>query len=164
LREIFEILRTYYDVVIVDTPPAFTPEVIAAVDVSSDLCVVGMLDALSLKDTKIGIETLEQMGYRPADLTLVLNRADTSVGISTSDVEQVLGRRPEVLVPSDRAIPRALTDGKPIVVAEPRSNAAKAFTSLATRYRSATVAAVTNGTGPPQADPRRGLRLLRKGG
>lgn len=164
LREVFEILRTHYDVVIVDTPPAFTPEVIAAVDVSSDLCVVGMLDALSLKDTKIGIETLEQMGYRPADLTLVLNRADTSVGISTSDVEQVLGRRPDVLVPSDRAIPRALTDGKPIVVAEPRSNAARAFTSLATRYRSATVAAVTNGTGPPQADPRRGLRLLRKGG
>ena len=36
---------------------------IAAVDASSQLCVVGMLDALSLKDTKIGLETLAQMGY-----------------------------------------------------------------------------------------------------
>ena len=65
LREVFEILRSRFDFVIVDTPPAFTAEVIAAVDVSTHLCVVGMLDALSLKDTKIGLETLEQMGYDP---------------------------------------------------------------------------------------------------
>jgi pilus assembly protein CpaE len=134
LREVLEILRSRYEVVVVDTPPAFTPEVIAAVDSSSALCVVGMLDALSLKDTKIGLETLAQMGYSSDGLTLVLNRADTSVGISEQDVEQLLGRRPDVLVPSDRAIPRAITAGQPIVVAEPKSNAAKAFTGLVRRY------------------------------
>ena len=134
LREVLEILRSRYEVVVVDTPPAFTPEVIAAVDNSSALCVVGMLDALSLKDTKIGLETLAQMGYSSDELTLVLNRADTSVGISEQDVEQLLGRRPDVLVPSDRAIPRAITAGQPIVVAEPKSNAAKSFTALARRY------------------------------
>ncbi|HET9673532.1 MAG TPA: AAA family ATPase [Gaiellaceae bacterium] len=134
LREVFEILRSRYEVVVVDTPPAFTPEVIAAVDNSSELCVVGMLDALSLKDTKIGLETLAQMGYASEELMLVLNRADTSVGISEQDVEQLLGRRPDVLVPSDRAIPRAITAGQPIVVAEPKSNAAKAFAGLARRY------------------------------
>jgi pilus assembly protein CpaE len=134
LREIFDILRSRYGAVIVDTPPAFTPEVIAAVDGSSHLCVVGMLDALSLKDTKIGLETLEQMGYRRADVTIVLNRADTDVGISQTDVEQLLGRSPDLSVPSERAIPRALTHGQPVVVAEPRSSAAKAFGELAQRY------------------------------
>jgi pilus assembly protein CpaE len=134
LREVLEILRSRYGVVVVDTPPAFTPEVIASVDNSSELCVVGMLDALSLKDTKIGLETLAQMGYASEDLTLVLNRADTSVGIGEQDVEQLLGRRPDVLVPSDRAIPRAITAGQPIVVAEPKSNAARAFSGLARRY------------------------------
>jgi pilus assembly protein CpaE len=134
LREVLEILRSRYEVVVVDTPPAFTPEVIAAVDNSSALCVVGMLDALSLKDTKIGLETLAQMGYASEELTLVLNRADTSVGISEQDVEQLLGRKPDVLVPSDRAIPRAITAGQPIVVAEPKSNAARAFFGLVRRY------------------------------
>ena len=146
LREVFDILRARYDVVVVDTPPAFTPEVIAAVDASSQLCVVGMLDALSLKDTKIGLETLAQMGYESEDVTLILNRADTSVGISEADVEQLLGRRPDVLVPSDRAIPRAITDGQPIVVAEPRSNAAKAFTTLARHYAAAQIEIVANGS------------------
>ena len=138
LREVFELLRASYDFLIVDTPPAFTPEVIAAVDASSQLCVVGMLDALSLKDTKIGLETLVEMGYDPKGVTLVLNRADSNVGITQADVEQLLGRAPDVLVGSDRAIPRALTSGQPIVVAEPKSKAARSYTALAERYLVAT--------------------------
>jgi len=134
LRRVFEILRSSHDFVIVDTPPAFSPEVIAAVDSASHLCVVGMLDVLSLKDTKIGIETLERMGYDSSDVTIVLNRADTSVGIGQRDVQELLGRAPDVLVPSDRAIPRAITSGRTIVEQEPKSGAAKAFTALADYY------------------------------
>ena len=48
---------------IVDTPPGFTPEVIATIDASTRVCMVGMLDSLSLKNTKLGLETLELMGY-----------------------------------------------------------------------------------------------------
>ncbi len=58
------------DVVIVDTPPGFTPEVIASIDMSTHVCMVGMLDTLSLKNTKLGLETLDLMGYDPADVTL----------------------------------------------------------------------------------------------
>ena len=134
LRELFQILRSRFDFLLVDTPPAFTAEVIAAVDASTHLCVVGMLDALSLKDTKLGLETLEQMGYDPTAVTLVLNRADSDVGITQPDVEELLGRAPDVLVGSDRAIPRALTSGQPIVVAEPRSKAAASYGRLAQQY------------------------------
>jgi len=134
LRRTFEILRSRFEYVIVDTPPAFTPEVIAAVDSSTDICVVGMLDALSLKDTKIGLETLSQMGYDPKDTRLVLNRADTSVGISTEDVTSLLGRQPDVRIPSDRAIPRAITEGRTIVETDPTSGAAQAYTALAKSY------------------------------
>ena len=167
LREVFEILRSRYEFVIADTPPAFTPEVIAAVDASSGLCMVGMLDALSLKDTKIGLETLEQMGYDPAAVTLVLNRADSSVGITQVDVEQLLGRAPDVLVGSDRAIPRALTNGQPIVVAEPKSKAARSYTTLAERFLEAAVRPAGTTPAPAAAPPinngRRRL-LLRKVG
>ena len=127
LREVFEILRSRYDFVIVDTPPAFTPEVIAAVDASSHLCMVGMLDALSLKDTKIGLETLAEMGYDPRAITLVLNRADSSVGITQLDVEQLLGRAPDVLVGSDRAIPARSRAASRSSVAEPKSKAARSY-------------------------------------
>jgi Flp pilus assembly CpaE family ATPase len=97
-----------------------------------------MLDALSLKDTKLGLQTLEEMGHDTKAVTLVLNRADSDVGITQSDVERLLGRVPDVLVGSDRAIPRALTNGQPIVVAEPRSKAARSYAALAERYLVAT--------------------------
>ena len=134
VRDVLTVLRKTYDFVVVDTAPAFSPEVIVAIDAASHLCVVGMLDALSLKDTKIGLETLAQMGYAPEDITLVLNRADTSVGISTSDVYELLRKTPDVLVPSDRAIPRALTNGSTIYEADAKSGAGRAFAGLANRY------------------------------
>jgi pilus assembly protein CpaE len=162
LRSLFELLRSRYAYVIVDTPPAFTPEVIAAIDASSRLCVVGMLDALSLKDTKIGLETLAQMGLDPDEVTLVLNRADSNVGIAKDDVERLLGRKPDVFVPSDRAIPRAITDGRTIVEAEPRSGAAKAYRALAELYVRAEAPA--SEVESRAHDNGRRRTLLRKGG
>ena len=134
LRDVYATLRSTHDYLIVDTPPGFTPEVIASIDSSSHICMVGMLDALSLKNTKLGLETLELMGYDRDRTRLVLNRADSRVGISRDDVIAVVGRPPDVMVPSDREIPRSVNEGTPIVLAKSRSEAAKAFRTLASFY------------------------------
>jgi pilus assembly protein CpaE len=137
LAQLLDVLRLRFDFVIIDTPPAFSPEVITAIDASSHLCLVGMLDALSLKDTKIGLETLQQMGHEPDEITLVLNRADSNVGISTSDVSTLIKKSPDILIPSDRAIPRALTNGQTIYESDPKSGAGRAFAQLAATYLAA---------------------------
>jgi pilus assembly protein CpaE len=131
LREVYALLRATHDVVIIDTPPAFTPEVISAVDASSEVCMVAMLDALSLKNTRLGFETLERMGYAAGDIRFLLNRADTQVGITLDDVQAVVGRVPDVLVPSDRAVTRSVNEGTPIALKSPGSEAGKAFHLLA---------------------------------
>ncbi|MDP8908866.1 MAG: AAA family ATPase, partial [Chloroflexota bacterium] len=133
LRDVLAVLRSSHDVVIVDTPPAFTPEMIAAVDASSDVCVVGMLDAPSLKNLKLGLETLELMGYPQSSIRFVLNRADSQVGISLEDVLAIIGRAPDVLVPSDRAITRSVNEGIPIALKK-GSEAGQAFHTLASLY------------------------------
>jgi pilus assembly protein CpaE len=140
LRDVFAIMRKDYDYVVVDTPPGFTAEVIAAIDSSSAVCLIGTLDAPSLKNAKLGAETLELMGY-PADrVRIVLNRADASVGVSHADVVTVLGRAPDVLVPSTREIVRSVNAGTPIVMSAPRSEAAKSFRALARLFGGAAVA------------------------
>jgi pilus assembly protein CpaE len=159
LRELYGALRTAHDFVIVDTPPGFTPEVIATIDSSTDLVVVGMLDSLSLKNTKLGLETLELMGYNPARIRVVLNRADSRVGITADDVDAILGRQPDVLVPSDRDVPRALNEAVPIVNAKRGSGVAKAFVQLAEVYSERKKAA-DNGNGKrevPGPKARRGF-------
>jgi len=131
LREVYSILRNHFDWVVIDTPPGFTAEVITSIDSSTDVVMVGMLDSLSLKNTKLGLETLELMKYDPDHIYLLLNRAHSRVGISQSDVEAVLGRTPDVFIPSDREIPRTVNEGIPIVVARPQSEPAEAFGRLA---------------------------------
>jgi pilus assembly protein CpaE len=134
LRDLYTALRGGYDYVVVDTPSGFAPESIASIDTSSHVCLVAALDSLSLKDARLGLETLQLMGYDESRIRLILNRAGSRVGITLEDVEAVLGRRPDVLVPSERDIPRAVNEGVPIVVSKPRSGAARAYTSLAQMY------------------------------
>jgi pilus assembly protein CpaE len=145
LREVYPLLRATYDYVIVDTPPGFTPEVIATVDSATSVCMVGMLDSLSLKNTKLGLETLDLMGFDNDRIRLVLNRADSRVGITRNDVTEIVGRPPDVLVPSHRDIARSVNEGVPIVLKSHRSEAAKAFRTLASLYVSSQVPARTNG-------------------
>jgi pilus assembly protein CpaE len=128
---VYSILRGTFDWVVVDTPPGFTAEVITSIDSSTDVVMVGMLDSLSLKNTKLGLETLELMKYDPNRIYLLLNRAHSRVGISQSDVEAVLGRTPDVFIPSDREIPRTVNEGIPIVIARPQSEPAEAYGRLA---------------------------------
>lgn len=134
LREVYSVLRANYDFVIADTPPGFTPEVIASIDASSHIAMVGTLDALSLKNTKLGLETLDLMGYDRDRIRMVLNRADSNVGITHNDVVTITGRPPDVMVPSHRDITRSVNDGKPIALSAKKSEAAKAFHSLAAMY------------------------------
>jgi pilus assembly protein CpaE len=148
---VIEVLRATYDYLVVDTPPGFTAEVIAAIDTSTDVCMVGMLDALSLKNTRLGLETLELMGYPAERIRMVLNRANSSVGITGQDVVGILGRSPDVLIPSDRAITRSINQGEPIVLAQKRSEAARSFAALAELFVKA---------GGSHTSRRRGLRLL----
>jgi pilus assembly protein CpaE len=134
LQEVYALLRSSHDFVVVDTPPGFMPEVIASIDASTHMCIVGTLDSLSLKNTKLGLETLDLMGYESERIAMVLNRADSKVGVTQDDVTAVIGRSADILVPSHRDIARSVNEGKPVVLARPRSDVARAFRTLADFY------------------------------
>jgi pilus assembly protein CpaE len=109
-----------------------------------------MLDALSLKNTRLGLETLELMGYPSERIRLVLNRANSNVGITGHDVVSILGQPPNVLIPSTRELARSVNQGEPIVLTDRRSEAAKAFGELADIFAP-----------PNKATGRRRNRMLR---
>jgi pilus assembly protein CpaE len=137
LHRVYALLRSMHEYVVVDTAPGFTPEVIASIDGSSDICMVTALDVLSLKSARVGLETLAMMGQDPARMRLVLNRADSRVGLSAEAVAAALGREPDVLVPSHRDVTRSVNEAKPIVTASPRSEVSRAFKQLAALYQQA---------------------------
>ncbi|MFI5048492.1 MAG: CpaE family protein [Gaiellales bacterium] len=130
LGEVIDVARAEFDVVIVDTPPAFTAAAIAAVDQAAHTVIVGSLDLPGLKNMKVGIETLRLMDVNADRMTIVLNRADSKVGLNPADVKAILGRAPDINIPSDRCVPRAVNAATPIVTSEPKSRPSKALRQL----------------------------------
>ena len=162
LREVYPLLRGASDFVVLDSSPGFTPEVISAIDNSTYVCMIGTLDTLSLKNTRLGLETLELMGYDSDRIVLVLNRADSRVGIDDDDVLAVVGRRPDIRIPSDVEVPRAVNEGRPIVMAKPDSAAAKGFRALADEFlrREGHGSVEADAGEPDQGDSAQGVRGL----
>jgi len=160
LREVYPLLRATSDFVVLDSSPGFTPEVISAIDNSTYVCMIGTLDTLSLKNTRLGLETLELMGYDPDRIVLVLNRADSRVGIDDEDVLAVVGKRPDIRIPSDVEVPRAVNEGRPIVIAKPDSAAAKGFRALADEFlrREGHGSVEADAGEPEQRESRQGAR------
>jgi pilus assembly protein CpaE len=134
LRQMFAVLRANEDWLVVDCSPGFTPEVIAAIDAATDVCIVGTVDAAALKNTKLGLETLDLMGVAPETIKLVLNRSDSRLGITPDDAQGILGRSVDVLIPSHRDVARSANDGRPIITTQPRSEPARALRGLAASY------------------------------
>ena len=133
ITAILDLARTTYDVVVVDTPPAFTSGVIAAVDQADLIVMLGSFDLPGLKNMKLGMETLQMMDVPSTRILPVLNRANTKVGLLVADVTKVLGRAPEVAVPSDRGVPQSVNASRPIICMQPKSSPARSFRAIGDR-------------------------------
>ncbi|HEX9697024.1 MAG TPA: P-loop NTPase [Actinomycetota bacterium] len=124
-------LRTAGRTVVVDTPPWFNDHVLQALDVSDEMVLVATMDVPSIKNLKVALQTLAMLGYPRERLRLVLNRADSKVGLSIADVERALGTSVDVAVPSSREVPLSVNRGTPLALADPASPVPVALAKLA---------------------------------
>ena len=119
ISQVLAVLKKRFQYVIVDTPPAFTDHVLAAVDQADVLALIATLDVPALKNLKLTLETLDLLNYNRDQWKIVLNRADSKVGLSVADVEKTLRMPITVQIPSSRSVPASINRGVPIVIDEP---------------------------------------------
>jgi pilus assembly protein CpaE len=128
---IVEILRSFCEYVVIDTPAQYNDVVIALIEHSDDVLMVTTLDIPTIKNTKLGLQTLRLLEVNEEKLSLLLNRADNRVQLDVAEVERTLGMRAECVVPGDIAVPQSVNKGVPVVLDAPRSEVARAFEQLA---------------------------------
>ncbi len=131
IDHIMGLLRRMYDIIVIDTAASLDEVVLAALDRSHEVYAVTMMDVASIKNTRISIQKLCQLGYSENLIRLVLNRADSKVWLQSGEVERAIGHSIHAEVPSDRVVPRSVNKGVPVVVDAPKSDVAKALVSLA---------------------------------
>ena len=131
VAELLQVLKQMYDVVVVDTPPAFTDQVLAAFDASDHMVLLTTLDIPALKNLKLALETLDLLSYSRERYHVVLNRADAKVGLAVEDVHKTLGLPISAQLPSSRAVPAAINRGTAIVQDSPNHPVSVAVQKLA---------------------------------
>lgn len=119
IGDLLDLLTASYDFVVVDTPPAFTEQVLAAFDRTDHFVLPATLDVPSIKNLKLTLETLDLLSYPRERRHVALNRSDAKVGLSIADVEKTLQTRIELHIPSHRAVPASMNRGVPIALDEP---------------------------------------------
>jgi pilus assembly protein CpaE len=120
VARLLTVMSDMFDFVIIDTPPAFTDQVLAAFDLSDVAVLLATLDIPALKNLKLSLETLELLNYPRDKIRLILNRADSKVGLDAGEVEKTLRAPISALIPSSRAVPAATNRGVPIVLDQPQ--------------------------------------------
>jgi pilus assembly protein CpaE len=161
VSRVLQVLRDHFDYVIVDTPPAFDDHVLSAFDLSDIVALIATLDIPALKNLKLTLETMDLLNYPRDRWRIVLNRADSKVGLAIGEVEKSLRAKISAQLPSSRDVPAAINRGVPIVLDDPRHPVSLAIKSFAENY----VANVNPGpNGRPGQTPARAERrgLLRR--
>ena len=131
IGNILKLLRTAFDYVVIDTPPAFSEPVLAAFDESDWLVMLATLDVPSIKNLRLTLQTMELLHFPKGRIRVVVNRADSKVGLRMPDVEKLLSSRIDTTIPSSRSVPLSVNKGSPIMLEEPKGPVAEAIRRVA---------------------------------
>ncbi len=131
VEQVMETLRESYDLIIVDTPSQLQDTTLAVLDAAKTILLLTSLDLLALHKTRTALEMLRQL-YAPEKIQVILNRANSDVGISLADVESVLGVPMRAQIPSDgKVVVTSINEGKPFVLFNTGTVIAKQIQKLA---------------------------------
>ena len=132
VKHVIEILRQHSELVVVDCAAWFNDTILGILDLADVVLTVLTLEITSIKNIRLFLEVAEQLGYSHK-IRLVLNRADTTLGIRVADVEHSIGRKVDHTIVSDgRAVVYALNRGVPFVLSNRESQVSQDVFRLAT--------------------------------
>ena len=131
LSRLLEVARGSYDSIVVDTSPFFHGPMLATLDRTDDLLLLCGMDVPTIKNVRLSLQTLELLSFPPERVSVVLNRANSNVGIKHAEVERALETKVRFDLPSDRAVPLAVNRGKPVVLADSGADFSKSVREVA---------------------------------
>jgi pilus assembly protein CpaE len=117
--------------VVIDLPSVFNDYALAVIEASDEVLLVGSMDIPSIKNLKIGMQTLDLQAVAGPKLKLVLNHANAKVKLDVKEIERVLGLSANFAIPDDIAVPISVNAGRPVIVDEPKSPVSRALDCIA---------------------------------
>lgn len=132
VQSLLNLLRTYYDFVIIDTSAIFNDITLTALESSSGIVFVTSMEDISiLKNSKLSISLLKSL-QQSDKVRLIVNKVDDIGSLTFKDVEDILGYPVSAKIVSDPKVARtAINRGVPFVISSPGSKLAQSVATIA---------------------------------
>lgn len=131
LAAILEAARGGFGAVVIDTGPLFDAPMLAALDHSEQLLLVCNPEVTSLKNVRIGLETIDRLGFPRERVSLVANRIGAAGAVARDDIEDALDTKIAFELPDDPEVPAAINRALPVVLANEGTSFSQAAGRLA---------------------------------
>jgi pilus assembly protein CpaE len=132
VKKVIERARQDFELIVVDCPSSFNDSTLAVLDEADLILTLLTLEITSVKNMRLFLEVCEQLGYGPEKIRLVLNRADSTLGIRVADVEHSIGRKVDHTIVSDgRSVVYALNRGVPFFLSNREAQVSQDIARLA---------------------------------
>jgi pilus assembly protein CpaE len=133
IAELLHLARAEFDYVVVDTASALSGQMLAALDATHHYVLIATPELPSLKNLRVTLDTFDLLDYRRDARTIVLNRADSKVGLSMPDIQRALRVPINAYIPSSRDVPLSANKGVPLAVSHPSHAVSAAVREMAAK-------------------------------
>src|SRR5262245_9049811 len=142
LRTILEHLRKEFDYVVVDTQSSLQDRALAVLDMSDRIVTLMTLEMPCIKNIKLFLELTELLEYPAEKVLLVLNKADSRLGIRVENVEENIQHKVALQIANAaHEMTLAINQGVPLVIEKRGHQTAKDVFALANLISNARTAA-----------------------
>jgi MinD-like ATPase involved in chromosome partitioning or flagellar assembly len=132
--ELLANLPSVYDYIVVDTPTALSAHVLMALDLSHHHVLLTTPLRPALHKLRRTLDMFDLLSYGGTQRFVVLNGADSHVGLTIDDIQHAIRTRISAKLPSSRHIAASINRGVPVSLAEPEHAYTRALTRFVERH------------------------------
>lgn len=134
--KMLEYLTQLYAYVVVDTTPMLTDLTLSTIDVSDLIVLVTTQDIPAIKNSRLFLDLLQNLGVQRDRVMFIMNRYDKKVNITPERVADNLKQEVTLVIPSDESTAvKAVNRGVPFVLDSKNQPIARGVASLAEAVR-----------------------------
>lgn len=132
VEKIIDIIRPYYEYIIIDLPASFNDTTIMACENCEEIYLVYNNEILSLNNAKVCWCILEQLHQREK-IRFIINKVEKGL-VKVEDFEEMFQTKMFATVPADYAAAlSSINKGQAVTVAQPKSEISKSISEMAER-------------------------------
>jgi pilus assembly protein CpaE len=163
MKAVLQALQRDFDYIVIDTWTTFQDLMLTVFDLAERIVLLTTLDIPAVKNIRMFLEVCEALGYGHDKVTLVLNRADSTGGISIEDIEESLRHKVAArLVSAGPLVTASINSGVPFVVSQPDAQISRNLFAVARELLTeADRERIDAPSRPPEVAASRGFSLSR---